>query len=180
MSFGGPYVGFFTAKKDFIRRMPGRLVGVTKDLEGRRGFVLTLQTREQHIRREKATSSICTNEQLCALASAVYLALMGKRGLPAVAELCLNKAHDLARRIASIKGFGLMFDRPFFKEFAVACPVPPQTIIDSLRKEKIFAGIRLSRFDYGIEGLLVAVTEKRTKEEMDRYVEALRRIAQLA
>jgi glycine dehydrogenase subunit 1 len=180
MNFGGPYVGIFTVKKDFIRRMPGRIVGATKDLEGRRGFVLTLQTREQHIRREKATSSICTNEQLCALASAVYLSLMGKKGLPAVAELCLSKAHDLAQRIASIKGFALMFDRPFFKEFAVSCPAPPQTIIDALRKEKIFAGIRLSRFDYGMDGLLVAVTEKRTKEEMDRYVEALKPFAQLA
>jgi len=177
LNFGGPYVGIFAVKTPLMRRMPGRLVGVTRDTEGRRGFVLTLQTREQHIRREKATSSICTNEQLCALASAVYLALMGREGLPRVAGLCLQKAHYLADRLAGIPGVKLLFDRPFFKEFAIRTPVPPGKIIDALRKEKIFAGIDLGRFDYGIrDGLLIAVTEKRTREEMDRYAEGLRKL----
>ena len=174
---GGPYVGLFAVKQNLIRRLPGRLAGVTVDKEGRRGFVLTLQTREQHIRREKATSSICTNEQLCALASTVYLALMGKEGIPAVANLCVQKAHYLADQLQKIKGISLMFPNPFFKEFAVKVPVKPKKIIDAMRKEKIFAGIDLGRFDYGInDGLLIAVTEKRTKEEMDRYVEIFKKM----
>jgi len=177
LNFGGPYVGIFAVKQDLIRRLPGRLVGVTVDTKGRRGFVLTLQTREQHIRREKATSSICTNEQLCALASTVYLALMGKQGLPTVAKLCLQKAHYLAEKLKKIKGVELLFSQPFFKEFALNCPVPPKKIINAMRKERIFAGIDLGRFDYGIKnGLLVAVTEKRTREEIDRYVAVLQKI----
>ena len=177
LNFGGPYVGLFAVKRALVRRLPGRLVGVTRDTKGRRGFVLTLQTREQHIRRDKATSSICTNEQLCALASAIYLALMGKQGLPRVAELCIQKSHYLAEEIQKIDGFSLMFDQAFFKEFTVRCPLPPETIIQAMFKEKIFAGINLKRFDYDIEdGLLIAVTEKRTKVEMDRFVEALKRL----
>jgi len=177
LNFGGPYVGIFAVRKDLIRRLPGRLVGVTQDTEGRRGFVLTLQTREQHIRREKATSSICTNEQLCALASAVYLALMGKKGLPQVANLCLQKAHYLAQKLDAIDGLELMFPVPFFKEFAVRCSISPEKIISALQKEKIFAGIHLSRFDYGIkDGLLIAVTEKRTRAEIDHYCEVLEKV----
>ena len=177
LNFGGPYVGIFAVTQQLIRRLPGRLVGVTQDTQGRRGFVLTLQTREQHIRREKATSAICTNEQLCALASTVYMALMGKQGLPTVANLCLQKAHYLAKRLEEINGIDLLFSRPFFKEFAIKCSVPPAQIIARMRKEKIFAGIDLGRFDYGIDdGLLVAVTEKRTKDEMDHYVEVMKKI----
>ncbi len=177
LNFGGPYVGIFAVKKPLMRRMPGRLVGVTQDTQGRRGFVLTLQTREQHIRREKATSSICTNEQLCALASAIYLTLMGKEGFPRVAELCLQKSHYLADQLVKIPGVELLFDQFFFKEFAIRTPIPPQQIIDAMRKEKIFAGIDLSRFDYGIEnGLLIAVTEKRSRDEMDRYAAILRKL----
>ncbi len=176
LSFGGPYVGIFTVKKQFLRRLPGRLVGVTQDAEGKRGFVLTLQTREQHIRREKATSSICTNEQLCALASAVYLALMGKSGLPRVAELCLRKSHYLAGEIARLKGFQLLSTEPFFKEFAVRCPVSVKRILQTMRKHRIFAGIDLGRFDFSLKNtLLIAVTEKRTKQEMDRYLDVLRK-----
>jgi glycine dehydrogenase subunit 1 len=174
LSFGGPYVGIFAVKKDLIRRLPGRLVGVTRDSRGERGFVLTLQTREQHIRREKATSSICSNEQLCALASSVYLALMGKIGLPRVADLCLQKSHYLAERIAGVKGFRLFSSKPFFKEFTVRCPVPPEKIIKSMLKKGFFAGIDLGRFDDGLkDAMLIAVTEKRTREEMDRYLEIL-------
>jgi glycine dehydrogenase subunit 1 len=177
LNFGGPYVGIFTVKQNLIRRLPGRLAGVTVDQKGRRGFVLTLQTREQHIRRDKATSAICTNQQLCALASTVYLALMGKQGIPAVAEYSMQKAHYLADKLTGVPGIEMMFSKPFFKEFAVKTPVHPKQIIDALRKEKIFAGIDLNRFDYGIEdGLLIAVTEKRTKEEMDHYVEIMKSI----
>ncbi len=173
LNLGGPYVGIFAVKQDLIRKLPGRLVGVTVDRRGERGFVLTLQTREQHIRRDKATSSICTNEQLCALASTVYLALMGGEGVATVANQSLQKAHYLADKLTAIKGVSLMFEAPFFKEFALECTVPPAKIIKFLEEEKIFAGIDLNRFDYGIKnGLLVAVTEKRTKEEMDRYAQA--------
>ena len=177
LNFGGPYVGIFAVKQPLIRRLPGRLVGVTQDTKGRRGFVLTLQTREQHIRREKATSAICTNEQLCALASSVYMALMGKQGIQTVANLCFQKAHYLADKLKAIDGVELLFSRPFFKEFVIKCPVSPKLIIAEMRKEKIFAGIDLGRFDYGInDGLLIAVTEKRTREEMDRYAEVLKKI----
>jgi glycine dehydrogenase subunit 1 len=177
LSYGGPYLGLFAIKKNLIRRLPGRVVGVTHDVQGRRGFVLTLQTREQHIRREKATSSICTNQQLCALAATVYLALMGRTGFPKVADLCLRKAHYLADRISAIPGFRLLFQGPFFKEFAVETPVPPNAILSKMRDEKIFAGIDLGRFDFGIRnGLLIAVTEKRTREEMDRFAALLKKI----
>lgn len=176
LSYGGPYLGLFAVKKELIRRLPGRLAAMTKDTQGRRGFVLTLQTREQHIRREKATSSICTNQQLCALAATIYLALMGKTGLPKVAYLSLQKAHYLAERVSQIKGFQLLYAQPFFKEFVLQTPVAPKKIIQTMHKERIFAGIDLSQFDYGISnGLLVAVTEKRTREEMDRYVELLKK-----
>jgi glycine dehydrogenase subunit 1 len=175
LNFGGPYLGIFAIRQELIRRMPGRLSGVTQDTQGRRGFVLTLQTREQHIRREKATSSICTNQQLCALAATVYLGLMGKNGLPKVANLCLQKAHYLAERLSEVPGFELMFPGPFFKEFVLKTPAAPKEIIRAMLAEKIFAGIDLSRFDYGIRnGLLVAVTEKRTREEMDRFVKVLK------
>lgn len=171
LNFGGPYVGIFAVKQPLVRRLPGRLVGMTKDLKGRRGFVLTLQTREQHIRREKATSSICTNEQLCALASAVYMSLMGKQGLPRVAELCIQNAHYLAEQLTSISGVELLYNQPFFKEFALRLPGPAESLITFLLEHKMLAGIDLSRFDYALDNaILIAVTEKRLKDEMDGYV----------
>ncbi len=174
LNFGGPYLGIFAVKKPLVRKMPGRIAGVTHDDKQRRGFVLTLQTREQHIRREKATSSICTNQQLCALAATVYLALMGKHGVPEVAGHCLQKAHYLAEALVQIPGVDLYQPHPYFKEFVIRTRVDPQIIIDAMYKEKIFAGIHLNRFDYNInDGLLIAVTEKRTKEEMDRYAALL-------
>lgn len=175
LNFGGPYLGILATQFKLIRRMPGRIVGATIDSQNRRGFVLTFQTREQHIRREKATSNICTNQALIALAATAYLALMGKQGIQQVASLCLQKSHYLAEQIQQIDGFQLAFSSPFFKEFVVNTPIPPQEIIDKLILHNIYAGIDLSQFDYGLtNGLLVAVTEKRTKAEMDIFIETLK------
>lgn len=172
--FGGPYLGIFAAKMNLVRRMPGRIAGQTWDLDGNRGYVLTLQTREQHIRRERATSNICTNQGIVMLSAAIYMSIMGKEGIYKVAELSTQKSHYLAEQISELSGFEVMFGSPFFKEFVVKTPVDPSIIIESLLEENIFAGIDLSGFDYGIDnGLLICVTEKRTKEEMDRFVELL-------
>lgn len=175
LNFGGPYLGIMACKFDLIRRMPGRIAGATVDRHGRRGFVLTFQTREQHIRREKATSNICTNQALVALAATVYLALMGKQGIQHVANLCVQNSHYLAEQIQQLDGYRLAFNSPFFKEFVVLTPVPPSHIIEKLLLQRIYAGIDLSRYDFGLtNGLLIAVTEKRTKAEMDALVEALK------
>jgi len=175
LNFGGPYLGIMACKFDLIRRMPGRIVGATVDRLGRRGYVLTFQTREQHIRREKATSNICTNQALVALAATVYLALMGKQGIQHVANLCLQNSHYLAEQIQQLDGYQLAYTAPFFKEFVVTTPVPPHQIIERLLLQRIYAGIDLSRYDYGqTNGLLIAVTEKRTKAEMDAFVDALK------
>lgn len=174
VSLGGPYLGIFTCKKEFIRRMPGRLCARTVDVEGKTGYVLALQTREQHIRRGKATSNICTNEALCALAAAVYLSIMGKAGIKEVANQCLAKSHYLANMINRIKGFSLAFSVPFFKEFVVKTPVSAQEIIQAGLKKRIFAGIALASFGGFYHQmrnhLLIAVTEKRTKKEMNKLI----------
>jgi glycine dehydrogenase subunit 1 len=175
LNFGGPYLGILTSKFKLIRRMPGRIAGATVDSQGRRGFVLTFQTREQHIRREKATSNICTNQALNALAATVYLALMGKQGIQDVALLCLQNCHYLADQIQQLDGFQLAFSSPFFKEFVVTTRIPPSKVIEKLMLKNIYAGIDLSHFGYELKnGLLIAVTEKRTKEDMDIFVEALK------
>lgn len=177
LNYGGPYLGFFTCKKSLIRRMPGRIVGATVDSKGRRGYVLVLQTREQHIRRDKATSNICTNEALCALAATIYLSLLGKNGLRKVAELCLQKSHYVAERISQLDGFKLKFQKPFFKEFVIDTPIPAKRVIKLLQKKNILAGIDLSSFDRKLRNcLLVSVTEKRTKKEIDLLIENLRNI----
>ena len=174
---GGPYLGYFACKQDLLRKMPGRIVGVTTDTQGRRGFVLTLQTREQHIRREKATSNLCTNEALCALSACVYLCIMGKSGIKKVAELCLQKSHYASEQITQIDGFKKRYNTPFFKEFVIQAPIPPKKIIKSLLKRNIFAGVDLGLFDRKLKNhLLVCVTEKRTKEEIDCFVEELRKL----
>lgn len=174
LNFGGPYLGIFASKSKFVRKMPGRIAGATTDLKGRRGFVLTFQAREQHIRRARATSNICTNQALNALAATVYMALLGKKGIQEVANLCIQNSHYLAEKIDSLKGYELAFNAPFFKEFVVKTPIPPQQIIDRLVNKNIFSGIDLSQFDYGLDnGLLIAVTEKRTREEMDLFVQLL-------
>ncbi|MCU0607793.1 MAG: aminomethyl-transferring glycine dehydrogenase subunit GcvPA [Candidatus Edwardsbacteria bacterium] len=166
--FGGPLLGLFAAKQQFLRMMPGRIVGLTTDAAGREGAVLTMQAREQHIRREKATSNICSNEALCALAAAVYLSLLGREGLKRVAELCLQKSHYLAERVKPA------FPAPFFKEFAVKTRTDPGSLIDRLGREGIAAGVDLGPRYRELSGhLLVAVTEKRTKSEIDRLAAAL-------
>ena len=177
MNYGGPYLGVFAIKNDLVRKMPGRVAGVTQDLDGKRGFVLTLQTREQQIKREKATSNICSNQGLMMLASAVYMTAMGKQGIKEVAERCFEAAHYLADQIKKIKGFSLLNDKPFFMEFLVKTPVPAAKIIEEAEKEGILAGIDTSRFAECKEGLLIAVTEKRTKEEIDKLIDVLKTFA---
>jgi glycine dehydrogenase subunit 1 len=174
MSYGGPNLGVFAAKQELVRRMPGRLVGATVDVDGQRGFVLTLQTREQHIRREKATSNICTNVALCALMATIYVAIMGKRGLRKVGELSVAKAHYAAKTFTAIPGIRLRYGAPFFKEFTLQLPKSPERIVKRLTKEKILAGVPLKALDRAHKDcLLVAVTEKRTKHEIDAYAAAL-------
>ena len=174
MSFGGPNLGVFAARADLVRRMPGRLVGATVDKDGKRGFVLTLQTREQHIRREKATSNICTNVALCALMATIYVSIMGKHGLRKVGELATAKAHYAAERFAAVPGVRLRYGAPFFKEFALTLPKAPDRVVKRLLKERILAGVPLKGFDRAEKStLLVAVTERRTKDEIDAYAAAL-------
>ncbi len=135
LNYGGPYLGFFACREKDVRKMAGRLVGQTVDAEGKRGFVLTLSTREQHIRREKASSNICTNQALCALAASIHLAALGKTGLRRLAELCYHKAHYAAEQIAKLDGYQVLGGKPFFHEFVVRCPAPVQAINDYLLDE---------------------------------------------
>lgn len=177
LNFGGPYLGIFACREKYMRKLPGRLVGETVDTQGRRGFVLTLATREQHIRRERATSNICTNQALCALAAGAYLAALGKSGLRQVAELCYHKAHYAAQQIAAIPGFELAGDRPFFKEFVVRCPKPPSEINEVLLERGIIGGYDLGRDYPHLENhMLLCVTEMNTRAEIDRLVEALKEV----
>jgi glycine dehydrogenase subunit 1 len=174
LSFGGPYLGVFAARDELVRRMPGRLVGATVDRDGARGFVLTLQTREQHIRRAKATSNICTNVALCALMATIYMAIVGKHGLARVGALCAQKAHYAATRFAEVKGVSLRFSAPFLREFTLRLPKAPERVAARLARERILAGVPLKTFDRGLgDCLLVAVTEKRTRDEIDAYAAAL-------
>ncbi len=174
LSFGGPYLGLLACKTEFVRKMPGRLVGETTDHNGKRCWVLTLQTREQHIRREKATSNICTNQGLFALRATVYLASLGPQGLKETAELCARKAHYAAQRLAELPGVGLRFDRPFFKEFTLELDANVPELLTALRHSGYHAGLSLGTWYEGFENCMsVAVTEQRTKAEIDGLVEAL-------
>ena len=174
LSYGGPYLGLFATRKEFVRKMAGRLAGETIDNRGQRAYVLTLTAREQHIRREKATSNICTNEGLMALASTVYMSLLGKNGLRQVAELCFHKAHYAAERIASLQGFSLWSPTTFFNEFVIRCPAPAAEINDLCLDHDILGGYDLSQ-DFPSLGnhLLMAVTEMNTREQIDRLVDVL-------
>ena len=175
LMYGGPYLGLFATRKDYVRRMAGRLVGEAHDKHGQRGFVLTLATREQHIKRERATSNICTNAGLMMTAAAVYLATMGKHGLRRVAELCYHKAHYAAQAIARLPGYRVYGDKPFFNEFVVQCPAPVHEINAHLfEQHHLIGGYDLGQ-DYGhLDGhMLLAVTEMNTREEIDELVGAL-------
>jgi glycine dehydrogenase subunit 1 len=174
LGFGGPYLGLLACREEFVRKMPGRLVGQTVDRSGKRCWVLTLQTREQHIRREKATSNICTNQGLIALRAAVYLAALGPHGLRETAELCTRKAHYAAEQLARIPGARLRFERPFFKEFALEVPGEVAPLLAQLRTAGYHAGLPLGRWYPALERCLgVAVTEKRTRGEIDGLAAAL-------
>ncbi|GAB7386788.1 aminomethyl-transferring glycine dehydrogenase subunit 1 [Bacillaceae bacterium] len=174
LQFGGPHGGYFAVKEHLVRRMPGRVVGQTKDEEGRRGFVLTLQAREQHIRRERATSNICSNQALNALAAAVWLTALGKQGIQEIAMLNLQKSHYAQRQITALPGYEAPFDQPFFNEFVVKVPGSVHELNRRLLERGIIGGYDLGRDYPELAGcMLIAVTDVRTKQEIDRFVSEL-------
>jgi len=180
ISFGGPYLGLFAARKELVRKLSGRLVGETLDSQGRRGYVLTLTAREQHIRREKATSNICTNEGLMALASTIYLSLVGKHGLKQVAELCYHKAHYAAHKIHAIPGFSVYGDTPFFHEFVVRFPdtVTVEEVNQHLLDHDILGGYDLGNDFPSLKNhMLIAVTEMNTREQIDLLAEVFKEVS---
>jgi glycine dehydrogenase subunit 1 len=177
LNFGGPYLGFMATKKKYIRKMPGRIVGETVDAKGRRCFVNTLQAREQHIRREKATSNICTNVALCAVQSVIYMSLLGKQGFKELAQLNLDKAEFARREIGKIEGVEVKRSSPTFNEFTVYLPVDASVVVEAMIAKGFAAGFPLGRYYQGMERyMIVAVTEKRTKEEILNYVAALKEV----
>ena len=174
LSYGGPYLGLFATTDKHVRKMAGRLVGETVDSRGQRGFVLTLSTREQHIRRERATSNICTNQGLMALAATIYLSLLGRHGLRQVAQLCYDQAHYAAAQMAALPGFSLWSAEPFFHEFVVACPRPVAELNAALLDRGILGGFDLGQEYPALEQhMLIAVTEMNTKAQIDQLVQAL-------
>ncbi|MBD3305002.1 aminomethyl-transferring glycine dehydrogenase subunit GcvPA [candidate division KSB3 bacterium] len=183
LNYGGPYVGFFAIKGDakskIVRQMPGRLVGETVDADGQRGFVLTLATREQHIKREKATSNICTNEALCALACTIHLCILGKRGIKDVASQNFHKAEYAKKMITALDGYELLFSSPTFNEFAIKTPLTAELINQKLLEQKIIGGIDLTPFypEFG-DAMLFCVTEQHTKAEIDAFARCLKMIEQ--
>ncbi len=179
LNFGGPYLGIIAVRSGLERRLPGRIAGGTLDNRGNKAYVLTLQAREQHIRREKATSNICTNHQLMALAATVYLSLMGKEGLPKVANLCLQKAHYAAQQICAIPGFDMAFDAPFFNEFTIKTPVPASEVNRFLLSRDIVGGFDLGTLDPALDHyLILAFTEVNTRRQIDDLVSTMAALVQ--
>jgi len=178
LSYGGPYLGIFATRKKYVRKMAGRLVGETVDVDGKRAYVLTLTAREQHIRRDRATSNICTNQGLMALAATVYLSLLGKHGLREVAELCYHKAHYAAERINALENYSVWRVEPFFNEFVVQCPSPVEEINQRLLDRNILGGYDLGK-DYPSlsNHMLVAVTEMNSREEIDFLADSLAEVS---
>ncbi len=175
LSFGGPSAGYMACKKEFVRQLPGRLAGMTVDKHGKRAFTLTLQTREQHIRRARATSNICTNQALNALAMLVYLSVVGKGGLQKVAEISLQRAHYLFDNVSKLPGVKPVFKHPFFNEFVLTFDVPVESVFNKMQEKGFLPGINLKRISPELNNaLLVAVTEMNSKEELDLYVSALK------
>ena len=173
--YGGPYLGFFTTKKSYVHKMAGRLIGETVDNRGQRSYVLTLTAREQHIKRERATSNICSNQGLLALAAAVYMSTLGKTGLSQVANLCYQKAHYAASELSKIDGFGLCFSEPFFHEFVLCCPKPASEVNEYLLDHGILGGYALGDDYPSLENhILMAFTEMNSKQEIDTLVEVLK------
>lgn len=176
-NYGGPLFGFLATRQKLARTMPGRIVGATEDANGTRSYALTLQAREQHIRRAKATSNICSNDALCTLAATVYMSLMGPKGLREVATQSATKAHYLATKIAELPNYDLMSNKPFFKEFTLKTPLPAKNIVTKLADKGILPGISLEQFGFDENLLLIAVTEKKTKADLDELVAALKEVS---
>ena len=178
LSYGGPYLGLFATRKKYVRKMAGRLAGETVDVNGQRGYVLTLTAREQHIRREKATSNICTNQGLMALASTVYMSLLGKGGLRQVAELCYQKAHYAAQQINALPNYFVWENKPFFNEFVVGCPNPIEKINQALLERDILGGYDLGQeYDSLKDHMLIAVTEMNSRQDIDSLVSTLSEVS---
>ena len=174
LQFGGPYVGYLACKKELVRKMPGRLVGQTCDLQARRAFTLTLQAREQHIRREKATSNICTNTALCAMMAHFYMSAMGRNGLLRAGELCVSKTDLLRRKLKGAPGIKNVPDYPVFNEFVYETEKPAAQVLDGLLTRGILGGLDLGRYDPARKHqVLVCVTEKRSVEEIEAYIRVL-------
>jgi glycine dehydrogenase subunit 1 len=183
MASGGPSFGFICSRKEFMRQLPGRIIGKTKDLDGRTGYALTLQAREQHIRRGKATSNICTNQGLLVTAGTIYMSLMGPQGIRETALTCHRRAVELQQRLLQIDGVEEFFTGPFFHEFALRLPIPAVQVVEAMMAEGVLPGLVLSDFsdgnlDHAEHGLLVAVTEKRTNAEIEKYVALLTQVLQ--
>ena len=177
MNFGGPTLGIFTCKKEYVRYVPGRICGMAKDAAGKRAFVLTLQAREQHIRRERASSNICSNQALCALNAVIYLTLMGPLGMREVAEANIENAHILKDMLCSEGKYKLKFDKPFFNEFVLECPIPSAKIIKAAAKKGFLAGYDLGRVDKNLKNcLLICATETKTRKELEDFASFMRGI----
>jgi glycine dehydrogenase subunit 1 len=175
LNFGGPYLGFMATKKEFIRKMPGRIVGETTDKHGRRCFVNTLQAREQHIRRERATSNICTNVSLCAVQALIFMAMLGKQGLKELAQLNLDKAEFAKRTLETIKGVEVKRSSPTFNEFTICLQKDASDVVEKMMAKGFAAGFPVGRYYKGMEKYLtIAVTEKRTKSQIKQYAKALK------